>query len=158
MTRCPFCNEPLTGLGTFCWNCERYTGSAKREPQEAKGPGVPKDTRSEDERKRDALGSVTMLGWDVLDFEQGFRPFECRHCGGAIAGGTRVPVGTADWFVMGFGIGAWVEWKDATNTQSDGQKRFQDRCKVAGIPYGLVRTTEEVVEFLDDVKALRRVA
>ena len=156
MTRCPFCNEPLMGLMTFCWNCERCPEEA--EPKPKKKAGALKDTRSEDERKRDALDPVTMLGWKVLDFEQGFRPFKCRHCGGSIAGGTRVPTGVADWYVMGFGIGAWVEWKDEKNTQSDDQKKFQDWCKVAGVPYALVRTTEEVVRFLNDVKALRRVA
>lgn len=150
MTRCPFCGEPLEGLGTFCWHCERYTSEAEgTSPEKAEIP----DARSEDERKRDAFEAVTALGWWVVDTEQGFRPFTCRHCGGAIAGGTRVVKGMPDWCVMGHGVVAWIEWKTPKNTQTPDQKRFADRCKAAGVPYRVCRTTEEAVAYLTETKA-----
>jgi len=148
---CPHCGAVLAGLEWYCWTCKRYVrekahSGTSREPSDT----IP-DSRSEDERKRDALPSVTAMGWTVLDFEQGFRPFECRHCGGKIAGGTRVPLGIGDWLCMGHGLVAWIEWKDAKNTQKPNQIAFQDQCDTAGIPYRVCRTTEQAVRFLREV-------
>lgn len=145
---CPFCNEPLEGLATFCWNCERYADEAAPPVPAASIP----DTRSEDQRKRDALEAVRTLGWSVYDLEQGFRPFTCRHCGGSIAGGTRVPLGTPDWYVMGHGIAAWIEWKSGAGRQTPEQRRFQEACRMAGIAYRVCRTTEEALAFLKGLR------
>jgi len=152
MTTCPHCGEPLAGLGTFCWRCERYTvalgtGGAREGTQ-----GARMGTRSEDERKHDARGPVELLGWSVVDTEQGYRPFECPKCKNPIPGGTRVVKGFPDWLVMGHGLVVFLEWKSAHGKQSDDQKAFQQRCKVAGIPYRVVRTTEEAVNFLEEVR------
>jgi len=146
MTPCPFCQEPLNGLATFCWRCERYTDETT---PEAKKPAesIP-DTRSEDERKHDARSAVELLGWSVVDTEQGYRPFECPACKNPIPGGTRVTKGFPDWLVMGHGLVVFLEWKSAKGKQSDDQKAFQARCRIAGIPYRVVRTTEEAVGFL----------
>jgi hypothetical protein len=146
VTACPYCQEPLAGLGTFCWRCERYT-------DEATEPTAPlPDIRTEDERKRDARAPVELLGWHVVDTEQGWRPFECPKCGGPIPGGTRVERGFPDWLVIGHGRTAFLEWKSENGRQSPAQRAFQDRCKVAGIPYRVVKTTEQAVAFLEEVK------
>ena len=147
MTPCPFCQEPLNGLATFCWNCQRYTDEATPEAN-AKAPDSIPDTRSEDERKHDARGPVELLGWSVVDTEQGYRPFECPKCQNPIPGGTRVTKGFPDWLVMGHGLVVFLEWKSAHGKQSEDQKAFQGRCRIAGIPYRVVKTTEEAVAFL----------
>jgi len=147
----PKCRKPLEGLGLYCWGCRRYVDDGERADTGSEQNDMLPDTRSEDERKRDARPTVEALGWTVLDFEQGFRPFECRHCGGKIAGGTRVPLGLADWLCMGHGLVAWIEWKDAKNTQKPNQIAFQDQCDAAGIPYRVCRTTEQAVRFLREV-------
>jgi hypothetical protein len=110
------------------------------------------DRRSEDERKRDALPAVTALGWIVWDLEQGFRPFQCRHCGGRIAGGTRVPKGVPDWYLMKAGRACWIEWKAPPNVQKPDQILRQHECDRAGIPYRVCRTTEEAVSFLEEAE------
>jgi len=149
---CPHCGARLEGLGLYCWGCRRYVDDhdAYIAPVPNVADALP-DSRSEDERKRDAKPAVEALGWTVLDFEQGFRPFECRHCGGKIAGGTRVPLGIGDWLCMGHGLVAWIEWKDAKNTQKPNQIAFQDQCDATGIPYRVCRTTEQAVNFLREV-------
>ena len=153
-TVCPTCDRILPGLGTYCEDCGAYTedmvGATADVPPERRDTT---DTRSEDERKRDALPAVTAMGWIVVDLEQGFRPFTCRHCGGAIAGGTRVPLGTPDWLVMGHGCATWLEWKSGTGRQTAQQRSFAADCAVAGVPYYVVRTTEEAVRALTDARA-----
>ena len=149
-TPCPFCQEPLNGLATFCWRCERYTDETT--PEAKKAPKALLDTRSEDERKHDARSAVELLGWSVVDTEQGYRPFECPACKNPIPGGTRVVKGFPDWLVMGHGLVVFLEWKSGKGKQSDDQKVFQGRCRIAGVPYRVVKTTEEAVAFLREVK------
>jgi len=149
---CPHCGAALEGLGRYCWACHDYTYHGKVGANSAVVTDELPDTRSEDERKRDALSAVRALGWTVLDFEQGFRPFECRHCGGKIAGGTRVPLGIGDWLCMGHGLVAWIEWKSGTGHVSADQLQFADQCDAAGIPYRVCRTTEQAVNFLREVR------
>lgn len=157
MTPCPTCGLSLGGLATFCWHCEQYVddmvGATTDATPEAREQL--KDTRSEDERKRDALPTVTALGWDVLDFEQGYRPDDCPKCHARLPGGhsTRVPTGVGDWLCQGFGLAVWIEWKTDTNKQTDTQLRFEDRCDAAGVPYAVCRTTHEVVQILEAFKA-----
>jgi hypothetical protein len=145
---CPYCRTPLGGLATYCWRCERYTAE---EGGQEKTP--PPDNRSEEERKHDAREAVELLGFFVVDTEQGWRPFECPACKAPIPGGTRVVPGFPDWLVMGHGRAAFLEWKSGKGRQSDAQRAFQDRCKVAGIPYRVVRTTEETLAFLEEIRA-----
>jgi hypothetical protein len=144
-TPCPRCGSSLAGLFRHCWSCgwDSDTGPV---PADAL-----KDTRSEDERKRDALPAVMALGWVVWDLEQGFRPFVCRHCGGRIAGGTRVPKGVPDWYLMRNGRACWIEWKTPENTQTPEQILRQHECDRAGIPYRVCRTTEEALGLLEEV-------
>ena len=147
---CPDCNAPLHGLARYCEQCDAYVadmGSTTDVTPEARERI--KDTRSEDDRKKDALEPVEILGWTVLDFEQGFRPFECRKCKAPIAGGTRVPIGIGDWYVMRGGLSAWLEWKTDKNDQTAGQLAFESDCLAAGIPYKVVHTTAEVLDFLE---------
>ena len=150
---CPRCGNPLTGIATFCWTCQEYVEDMEAGPGptncDKRGPAaaIP-DARSEDERKADAREPVQALGWDVIDTEQGWRPFECPSCGARIPGGTRVERGFPDWLVMGHGLACFLEWKSAGGKQTEYQQAFQERCRVAGIPYRVVRTTEEAVAFL----------
>ena len=133
MTICPKCLKDPGGLGTYCWDCNQYT-------ELEVGPTIPEkkgppDTRSEDERKRDARPTVEAMGWIVCDMEQGWRPFECQQCKAKIPGGARVTLGLADWFVMGHGLVCFMEWKSGDGKQSGTQKEFQGMARVAGIPY-----------------------
>lgn len=140
----------MEGLQLYCHGCKRYADDRPKVPDKIEPEAG--DERSEDERKRDAREVVEALGWTICDTEQGHRPFTCRHCGGAIAGGTRVTKGLADWYVMGHGIGAWIEWKSAKGRQTNAQEAFQSACDVAGIPYCVCRATAEAVEFLEGLK------
>lgn len=153
MIACPWpdCDADLEDADRYCWTCHRYVADAEPDTQERPSRvALPADSRSEDERKRDAKPTVEALGWTVLDTEQGFRPFECRHCGGKIAGGTRVPLGFPDWLVMGRGVVAFLEWKSGRGRQSPAQRQFQELCDVSGVPYRVVRTTEDALTFLSD--------
>lgn len=146
---CPT-HGPLPGLGTFCFDCHDYVENLEAKDAPAPARGIA-DTRSEDERKRDAKPAVEALGFWVGDYEQGYRLDNCPTCLARIPGGhsTRVPVGTPDWFVMGHGVAAWIEWKTDSNDQTEGQKAFQGACDVAGFPYAVVHTTRQVVDFLE---------
>jgi hypothetical protein len=74
-TPCPHCGNPLEGLERYCWSCKRYTHEARQDgAQPGPEPDALPDTRSEDERKADALKAVELLGWLVIDNEQGWRP------------------------------------------------------------------------------------
>ena len=146
--KCPECgHEPALNR---CWECGWTADSATTDaPLEARDRT---DTRSEEERKHDARQAVEAMGWVVVDLEQGWRPFTCKHCGGDIAGGTHVPKGTPDWLVMGHGLMAWVEFKSGTGTLSKYQKAFRDACAAAGVPWTMARTTEHVVAFLQALR------
>jgi hypothetical protein len=151
-TPCPHCGNPLEGLERYCWGCKRYTDEAERKEPEPVDE-IP-DNRSEDERKADALKAVELLGWLVIDNEQGWRPFACPDCGRKLAGGTRTTKGLADWLCLKDGLACFIEWKSATGTQSADQKAFQDSCDAAGIPYRVCRTTEQAVGFLTECLAI----
>jgi len=110
------------------------------------------DARSEAEIRIGTRKALTKLGWDVLDLEQGYRPHECRACGAKIAGGTRVPLGTADLAVMGFGVFAWIEVKRAGGRQTPDQLSFERRCKAAGVPYVVARSESEAVEYVEGLR------
>ena len=155
-TPCPHCGNPLEGLERYCWSCREYTtGSRGLDPTEPAEPvqELP-DTRSEDERKADALQAVELLQWLVVDLEQGYRPHHCPKCQNKIPGGTRTTLGLADWLCLRDGTAVFIEWKSATGTQSADQKAFQDSCDAAGIPYRVCRTTEQAVAFLTECVAL----
>ncbi|MDP2955383.1 MAG: hypothetical protein Q8N53_03100 [Longimicrobiales bacterium] len=151
---CPTCDRVLEGLGRWCPKCEAYTedmGATTDATPEARARTEVPDTRTEAERKADARQAVEMLGWRILDFEQGYRPDKCPACKARLPGGhsTRVPVGIGDWLCQGHGIAAWLEWKTDTNDQTDGQREFGDDCDADGIPYAVVHTTAEAVYFLN---------
>jgi hypothetical protein len=149
---CPFCGNPLEGLERYCWSCKRYVSEARTNgPASDPEPDALPDTRSEDERKADAREAVELLGWLVIDNEQGWRPFACPDCGRKLAGGTRTTLGLADWLCLKDGRAVFIEWKGATGRQSADQKAFQDSCDAAGIPYRVCRTTEQAVSFLEEV-------
>jgi len=148
LSNCPHCGAKLEGLGLYCWGCRRYVDDGECSVTAGEHSDTVCDTRSEDERKRDARPAVEALGWTVVDNEQGWRPFACPKCKNKIPGGSRVTVGLADWLCMGHGLVAFIEWKDAKNTQKPNQIAFQDQCDAAGIPYRVCRTTEQAVGFL----------
>ena len=155
-TPCPHCGAPLEGLGTYCWTCRRYTSDVDQaQPGPSRADSLP-DNRSEDERKADALKAVELLGWLVIDNEQGYRPHHCPKCQAKIPGGTRTTLGLADWLCLKDGLACFIEWKSADGRQSADQKAFQDSCDAAGIPYRVCRTTEQAVGFLTECVALRK--
>jgi hypothetical protein len=122
-------------------------GSA--EPRAKKGP---KDSRLEDDRKRDARPAVEAMGWVVLDFEQGYRPDACPACKERLPGGhsTRVPTGIADWLCMKAGKAKWIEWKVDGKNATPQQRAFGKLCAEHGIKWRVCRNTEEAVAFLKE--------
>jgi hypothetical protein len=48
---------------------------------------------------------VELLGWLVIDNEQGWRPHHCPKCQHKIPGGTRTTLGLADWLCLKDGHG-----------------------------------------------------
>lgn len=57
--------------------------------------------------------------------------------------------GCADLVVwLGDGKIAYLEVKNEKGVQSDNQRRFQERCIASGYPYCVVRSVEDVKEFL----------
>jgi hypothetical protein len=149
---CPHCGAALEGLGLYCWGCRRYVDDGERAVTGSEPSDTLPDTRSEDERKRDALSAVQALGWWIVDNEQGWRPFACPRCKNKIPGGSRVTLGLADWLCVKDGTAAFIEWKSGTGTQADSQRDFADQCDAAGIPYRGCRTTEQAVGFLKEVR------
>lgn len=156
LTICPGgCGMGYTpGVETYCERCDAYyadmEGATTDPTPEARARLT--DTRSEDERKRDAKSAVEALGWIVVDTEQGYRPTHCPDCKAKLPGGgsTRTRRGFPDWVVMGFGVVAFIEWKSATGTQTPHQRAFQEDCERVGVrvPYAVCRTTSEAVAFL----------
>jgi hypothetical protein len=126
-------------------------GASRGHQEVGEGGSIsPPDTRSEEQRKSDARPVVEALGWTVLDLEQGWRRTDCPSCGAPLPGGgtTRVPRGLPDWIVLGFGLVAFVEWKSTIGRPTSHQRAFGRVCEAVGVPYELVRTTEQVVVFL----------
>lgn len=161
---CPYCEHPVRP-GRKCWGCQRDDPLGENDradadnllPDDVRVSGesprtasVP-DSRSEARRKQDARNTVTMLGWDILDLEQGWRPFTCPKCDNPLPGGTRVSLGLADWCVMRAGVVAWIEWKTEDNVQTPAQQKFQKRCEAEGVPYAVCRNTAEAVAFLESL-------
>ena len=67
MNLCPHCGARLEGLGLYCWGCRRYVDDGERADTSREPSDALPDTRSEDERKRDARPAVEALGWTVVD-------------------------------------------------------------------------------------------
>lgn len=139
---CPQCGEEFFGLASFCHTCKEYVEDMG---QEVAGPELTAaaaivDTRLEDARRfavRAALERIPGTpdwpkGFIVLDFEQNRK-------------GTRVRVGLADLYVMGFGVSAWVEMKTDTGVQGPDQIGFQFDCEACGIAYFVWRNEEEAL-------------
>jgi len=148
---CPHCGAVLAGLEWYCWGCKRYVREKVNSGTSCEHSDTIPDSRSEDERKRDALAAVQALGWWIVDNEQGWRPHNCPQCKAKIPGGSRVTVGLADWMCIKDGTVAFIEWKSGDGKQTPGQRDFQDACDAAGIPYRVCRTTEQAVGFLKEV-------
>lgn len=57
--------------------------------------------------------------------------------------------GVADllvWWPKGLG---YMEVKTGSGKQSEAQKKFEERCQAAGIPYHLVRSVKDVLDLVD---------
>ncbi len=147
---CPGCGRELRGLASFCHTCKEYVEDMR---QEEAGPelspaATPPDTRPEDERRiavREALERVPGTpdwpqGFIILDFEQNRK-------------GTRVRLGLADLYVMGFGASVWAEMKTDKGTQSDDQIAFQLDCQACGIPYFVWRNEGEALDWALKIRA-----
>ena len=156
-TVCPTCDRILPGLGTYCEDCGAYTedmvGATTDTTPEKRARAVA-DTRTEDERKRDARPVIEAMGWTVYDHEQGWRRDTCVGCGTKIPGGhsTRVPRGWPDWVVTGHGHVVFLEWKTDTNSLSAHQKDVAAQMAVDGVPYFVVRNTEDALKALATVR------
>lgn len=144
---CPVCHDQAAW--TRCWECGWTEEASTTDASPATRAKVP-DTRLEDERKADARSAIEALGWIIWDAEQGYRPDACEKCGEPYPGGhsTRVTLGFPDQVVLGHGIITFLEWKSHTGKPSPSQKLRAADCARAGVPYAVVRTTAEAVEFL----------
>ena len=137
MSRCPHpdCGKPLTGLGLFCHECERYTDEEVTERKaEALRVGAP-DTRSEEEIRRDVVKALRSLQFEVWDTEQGYRR----------DGSTRVTKGLPDLFVMGHGATAAVELKSLKGKQTPEQVDFEMAWTDNGGTYFVWRSLDEAL-------------
>lgn len=87
-------------------------------------------------------------GWIVLDFEQDYRPTKCRHCGGELGrgSGTRVPLGTPDLYVAGFGYSFWIEVKRPGGAATDHQRQMHDRLNGAGDYVYILRSAGAAIQ------------
>lgn len=151
---CPNCGDATAW--TRCWVCGWSVAETLDSTTSATPVKSPPDTRSEDQRKADAREAVQALGWTIWDHEQGYRPDRCK-CGEKIPGGhsTRVPKGWPDWVLTGHGTVVFMEWKTDANDQTDSQKAVQAQMEADGVPYYVVRNTEQAVEALVTVQARR---
>lgn len=148
--RCPNCNAPLAGLGTFCWTCERYTAQGSGgDPSSGRGAGNGSqghpgedsgDTRFEWEIRLAIRKALETVGWVVIDFEQGWRK----------DGSTRVIKGLPDLGIMGGGRWFWVEVKTRKGVQSQDQVRFQALAERAGIPYMVWRHQNQAIHWMKE--------
>lgn len=53
---------------------------------------------------------------------------------------------------------AWMETKAAKGRQSDVQKGFEAKCRRLGHRYRVVRTLNEAIEYLHEIRALKQIA
>ncbi len=139
---CPQCRGELRGLATFCHTCQEYVEELRQKESapELTPAAVVVDTRLEAARRfgvRDALERIPGTpdwpkGFIVIDFEQNRK-------------GTRVRLGVADLYIMGFGVSAWIEMKTDTGTQTQEQIGFELDCQACGVPYFVWRNEEEAL-------------
>ena len=152
---CPECGH-VPALN-YCHGCGWRYGAAEgctTDPTPPVRDALP-DTRPEAEIRMAIRSALGQHGWTCWDFEQGYRPDRCPECSTKIPGGTRVPRGIADLYVMGYGCSAWLEVKSAKGRQSQYQKDRQAECVAAGVAYHVVRTETEAVEIMEGHKARR---
>ena len=157
VTTCPK-HGALEGLGTYCHDCGEYAdvlwaASSTTDPTPPVRDALP-DTRPESEIRMAIRSALGQLGWTVWDFEQGYRPDRCE-CGQKIPGGTRVPRGIADLYVMGYGCSAWLEVKSPKGRQTEHQRDREAECVAAGVAYHVVRSEKAAVEIMEGHKARR---
>ncbi len=161
---CPHCGNPLEGLGTFCWACRKYkTGDPEPldSPQAVEAPPARVTVKKKSQKeppplevdiRTGAVNHLRVLGFYVYDLEQGYRPFECRHCGGNIGGGSRQTTGIGDVVVVGFGVEAWVEFKRPGEKQTDEQRTFGDAIVANGGIYLLWESVKEAADWADTIR------
>lgn len=135
---CPHCGAALPGIGTYCWNCKRYTDEPDKRADKMSGPSVP-DTRKERDIRVAIKGVLRDLGFGVWDTEQE-RP-------------TRVDAGIADLYVAGHGVTAWIEIKRAEGKQTEAQRDFAALVEANGGKYYLMRSEAEAVAWAREVMA-----
>lgn len=112
----------------------------------APGPVPKKPWPLEEDVRRDGLGFLAKLGYDVYDFEQGYRA----------DGSSRVTNGVADAYVQHaqLGIRAWIEFKRWDNEPEAEQSAFGEAELAAGGAYLVIY---EVGQLLAWHEAVRRI-
>ena len=103
----------------------------------APGPVPKKPWPKEDELRKRALGLLANLGYDVYDFEQGYRA----------DGSSRVTLGVGDAYVQHkqLGIRAWIEFKRWDNEPEVEQVAFGEGELAAGGSYLVIYETGQLV-------------
>jgi hypothetical protein len=143
------------------WHVPAGFGETPREPEPPakRGPGNrvhPDDLRSSRQREpgepleedvlRHVVDALETLGWEVDNFEQGYRPDACPDCGRPVRASTRVPLGTPDLRVYGVGRNFWIELKRPGGALTDEQREWHDRERQHGGHVYVVRSAEQAVE------------
>lgn len=104
------------------------TGRTTERPRD---PGEP----LEQEVVNDSIKLLRSLGWVCHIFEQGYRPTNCPHCLeelGRRNANTRVPVGTPDALLFGFGYSLWIEFKRPGGVVRPDQHEWHDDARQHG--------------------------
>jgi hypothetical protein len=60
-----------------------------------------------------------------------------------------VLAGVADICILAKGKTIYIEFKTDKGTQRNGQKEFQSVCEHQGIPYIIVRSIDEFIDFIE---------
>lgn len=118
-------------------------GNRVRRSAKPRAPGEP----LEREVKAGIKLALEADGWIVLDFEQDYRPTKCKHCGGELGkgSGTRVPLGTPDLYVAGFGFTFWIEVKREGGALSRHQADLHGKLTEAGDSVYILRSPDSAV-------------
>lgn len=104
--------------------------------------------------KRVVKPALEAQGWTVLDYEQDYRGENCRHCGEHLGrgAGSRVPLGTPDLYVLGFGVGFWIELKRPGGAVTEQQHRWHELAR-GNVPVYVVRSSRAAVELAHEIRA-----
>lgn len=107
-------------------------------------PGEP----LEEEVRGGIRTNLISYGWEVHDFEQGYRLDRCPSCKEELGRGhatTRVPKGTADLLVTGHGFNFWIEVKRPGGALRSSQRAWHQKIRAGGGKVYILRDAEAAI-------------